>query len=132
MVWAGAKAVTGMTSSIRAEAEAFQWAAESMARFRYNKIIFESDCLPLVKMMNRTDEVWPVLKPAIEATRQALSLIPQVEVRFNTRGGNKAADRIANETYTYVSNVPKLYSNVPLWLKFQVESDMRMYGEQVG
>ena len=46
---------------------------------------------------------------------------------FDPRGGNKAADRIVNETYTFVSIVPKLYSVVPKWLNFQVMSDKTGY-----
>lgn len=65
-------------------------------------------------------------------TRQALSQIPNAVVRFYPRGGNKAADRIAKETITFVSNVPKLYFVVPKRLKFQVESNNLLYGEQVG
>lgn len=123
LLCAGASVVTGLESSIRTEAEALQWADESMARFRYDKIIFESDSLSLVKMLNEEEEVWPMLLPVIEAICQALKQISSVEVRFYPRGGNKAANRIAKETFTFVSNVSKLYSVVPEWLKFQVESD---------
>ena len=53
-MWAGERAVTGMESSIRTEAEALQWAVESMSRFRCNNIIFETDSLSLAKMINGT------------------------------------------------------------------------------
>lgn len=53
-------------------------------------------------------------------------------MKFYPRGGNKAADRIGKETITFVYSVPKLYYVVPLWLKFQVGSDMRVYENNVG
>lgn len=61
-----------------------------------------------------------------------LSQIPEVAVQFSPRGGNKAADRIAKETFTYMSNVPKLYSVEPSWLKFKDRNDISMYGEPEG
>ncbi|CAG7888743.1 unnamed protein product [Brassica rapa] len=42
------------------------------------------------------------------------------EVRYYPTGGNKAADRIAKETFTFLSNVLKLYYVVPFWLEYQV------------
>ena len=54
--------------------------------------------------------------------RHSLSQIASYEVRYYPTGGNKAADIIAKETFTFVSNVLKLYSVVQLWLKYQVES----------
>lgn len=122
----------GLESSIRTEAEALQWAVESMARFQYNNVLFETDSLCLAKMVNGTEEVWPKLLPVMDKIPQALLQIPHAEVRFFPRGGNKVAYRIAKETITFVPNVPKLYSVVPKWLKFQVESDRMLYGEQVG
>lgn len=103
-----------------------------MARFGYRNIIFESDSLSLVKMVNGIEEVWPVLQPTIEVIRSSLSQFNGVEVVFYPRGGNKAADRIAKESLTFVSSVPKLYSVLPLWLKYQVRSDIEVYGNNHG
>ncbi|XP_013589105.1 PREDICTED: putative tRNA (cytidine(32)/guanosine(34)-2'-O)-methyltransferase [Brassica oleracea var. oleracea] len=83
-----------------------------------------------ISMVNGTEEVWPKLLPVMDKIPQALLQIPHAEVRFFPRGGNKVAYRIAKETITFVPNVPKLYSVVPKWLKFQVESDRMLYGEQ--
>lgn len=65
-LWAGARSVTSSASAIVAEAEALKWAAETL-RFGYTNIIFESDAQVLVKMSNGEKQVWPLLKPTIEA-----------------------------------------------------------------
>ncbi|XP_013601216.1 uncharacterized protein LOC106412803 [Brassica napus] len=132
VIWAGARSVIKATSPILAEAEALKWGAETMASFGYNNIIFESDLLALVRMINGSEEVWPVLQPTIEVIRSTLSHIQKFDVRFSLRGENKAADRIAKESFTFVSSIPKLYSIVPVWLKYQVRSDNTMYQKNVG
>lgn len=57
VLWAGAGDVTRAASAILAEAEAFKWGVEIMAGFGYKNIIFESNSLPLVKMINGNEEV---------------------------------------------------------------------------
>lgn len=132
VIWAGARAVTRTRSPIIAEAEALKWGAETMASFGYKRIIFESDSLSLVRMINGTEETWPILRPLIEAIRVSLAQIQSFEVRFSSRGSNKAADRIAKESFTFVSSVPRLYSIVPVWLKYQVRSDKTVYQNNIG
>lgn len=73
-----------------------------MASFGYKNVIFESDSLALVKMINGSEAVWPVLKPIIEVIRFSLSQIQSCKVQYYPRGGNKAADRIAKESFTFV------------------------------
>ena len=132
VLWAEARAVTKMDSSILTEAEALRWGAETLAGFGYKNVIFETDSLSLVKMINGNEEVWPVLQPTVEMIRHALLRIQSYEVRFYPRGGNKAADRIAKETITFVFNVPQLYSVVPLWLNYHVRSDKTVYTSNIG
>ena len=132
VLWAEARAVTKMDSSILTEAEALRWGAETLAGFGYKNVIFETDSLSLVKMINGNEEVWPVLQPTVEMIRHALLRIQSYEVRFYPRGGNKAADRIAKETITFVSNVLQLYSVVPLWLNYHVRSDKTVYTSNIG
>ncbi|KAF3528284.1 hypothetical protein DY000_02037749 [Brassica cretica] len=71
-------------------------------------------------------------KPTMQVIFLLLSQIPEIVVQFSPRGGNKAADRIAKEIFTYMSNVPKLYSVEPSWLKFKGMNDISMYGEPEG
>ncbi|KAL0846170.1 hypothetical protein Bca101_019416 [Brassica carinata] len=132
VVWAGARSVAKAGSPILAEAEALRWGAETMANFGYKNIIFESDSVTLVNMINGTEATWPNLLPTIEVIRFYLLQIGRFEVRYYPRGGNKAADRIAKESITFVSSTPKLYSVVPLWLKYQVGSDNFVYHNFVG
>ncbi|XP_018465005.2 uncharacterized protein LOC108836338 [Raphanus sativus] len=132
LIWAGARAVPRLGSCIETEAEALKWAAETVVRFGYIKVIFESDSLNLIKMLNGEDQFWPILQPTLQAIYQLLSQIPEVLLRFNPRGANKAADRIAKETFTFMSNVPKLYSVEPNWLKYHVRNNISLYGEPDG
>ncbi|XP_018510873.1 uncharacterized protein LOC103846078 [Brassica rapa] len=115
LIWAGARAIQRLGSSIETEAEALQWAAETLVRFGYKRVIFETDSLTLAKMLNGEETVWLILQPTLQVISHLLSKIPEVAVQFSPRGGNKAADRIAKETFTYTSNVPKLYSVEPSW-----------------
>lgn len=68
----------------------------------------------------------------IEVIQQSLYQIKNYAVRYYPREGNQAADMIANEIFTFMSNVPKLYSLVSKWLKSHVEVDKPLYGESVG
>ncbi|RID44706.1 hypothetical protein BRARA_I01484, partial [Brassica rapa] len=75
VLWTGARTVTRLVSTIITETEVLEWSAETLAGFGYKNIIFESDSLTLVKMINGVEEVWPMLQPTIEVIRQSLSQI---------------------------------------------------------
>ena len=53
-------------------------------------------------------------------------------MQYYPKGGNKAADKIAKESFTFVSSVSKLYYVVPLWLRFKVWNDNNVYQNYVG
>uniref|UniRef100_A0A0D3BDC9 3-oxoacyl-[acyl-carrier-protein] synthase, mitochondrial n=2 Tax=Brassica oleracea var. oleracea TaxID=109376 RepID=A0A0D3BDC9_BRAOL len=74
-------------------------------------------------MLNREEEVWPRMMPIIQEMKTSLLGIMEAEVVYYPRSGNKVADRIANETTTFMSFVPKLYSILHVWLFFYVEAD---------
>ena len=131
-LWVGARSVTKAGSAIAAEAEALKWGAETLAQFGYTNIIFETDSLSLARMINGVEEVWPSLQPTVEVIRYYLLQIGSYVVRYYPRGGNKAADRVAKESITFVSSIPKLYSIVPVWLKYQVGSDKTVYQNNIG
>lgn len=84
--------MTRSVSTIITEIEALKWAAETLAGFGYKNIIFESDSLTLVKMINGVEEVWPMLQPTIEVIRQYLSQIQSLEVSYYPGRGNKTAE----------------------------------------
>lgn len=50
------------------------------------------------------------------------------KVEFFSRDGNKTADKIANEAFSFMNHVSKLYSIVPSWLKPVLEADMPYVG----
>ncbi|XP_018462688.1 uncharacterized protein LOC108833789 [Raphanus sativus] len=123
LVWAGARKMTGLRSAIEAEAEALRWASQTLAGFGYKEVTFESDSLQLVKMLKGEEKWWTVLEPILQDIVISLSVIAGWKVQFVPRDGNKSADRIAKETSTFMSFVPKLYSMMPLWLSSCLQAD---------
>lgn len=123
MLWAGAKKLLEVGSALEAEAEALRWAVSSLIGFGYRDVIFESDSQVLVKMIHGVEETWPRMKPIVQEISILLSKLAGSEVRFYNRRGNEVADRIAKETTTFTSIVPKLYSIVPKWLVSYVEAE---------
>lgn len=112
-----------MNSAIEMEAEAMRWAMQSLAGLGYTKVIFETDSLELSKMMNGEQEVWPCLKPLAQQIFHSLKHNQEFIVRYQDRSSNKVADRVAKETSTFMSNVPKLYTIMPVWLQSLYEFD---------
>ncbi|CDY23510.1 BnaC06g24790D [Brassica napus] len=123
LLWAGAKKMAVMRSAIETEAEAIRWTIQTLVGFGYSRVSFETDSLVLAKMLNGEEEFWPVLEPILQDISTSLSSNGGFEVVYYPRSGNKSADRIAKETTTFTSFVPKLYSMVPLWLKLCLETD---------
>ena len=50
--------------------------------FSYNKIMFEPDSMTLLKMINETEEVWPMLYPVIEVIRPSFSHIQDYKEKY--------------------------------------------------
>lgn len=123
MLWAGARKVSVMGSALESEAEALRWAVQIMSGFGYSKVRFETDSQLLVRMLYGEEEVWPKLKPIVQEIRHSLLSCEGWAVGFYPRSGNKVADRIAKETTTFTSFVPKLYSIAPSWLYSSLEAD---------
>lgn len=123
LVWAGAKKLAEVGSVLETEAEALRWAAQTLAGFGYEHVSFETDSLVLKQMICGEEETWPRMKPIIQDIRTILSSKGGYEVGYYPRSGNKAANRIAKETATFTSIVPKLYSIVPGWLSLCIEAD---------
>ena len=107
---------------LEAELEALRWAALSLSRFNYKKIIFETDSQHLVSLVD-DDSDCPLLKPQLQDLRQLLQHFQEAKVVFTRREGNCVADRIARESLSLLNYVPKLYSILPSWVKDQVYSD---------
>lgn len=133
MIWIGTRPITTLGSDMEAEAEAaIRWAVCTMTAFQYRRVIVESDSQVLVKMINGEEEIWPVLRPIIQHIHQTLLTAPEYVVVYQQRGENKAADRVAKETFSFPNNVPRLYSIVPSWLNSVVEMDKPLYEQVIG
>ena len=52
--------------------------------------------------------MWPILKPIIQDITHSLISFRDYLISYYLREGNKAAHRIANETFSFMNNVPKL------------------------
>ncbi|XP_056856670.1 uncharacterized protein LOC130506077 [Raphanus sativus] len=123
LIWAGAKKLAEVRSAIEAEAEAVRWALQTVTGFGYDRVQFETDSLQLMRMINGEEETWPLLEPIIQEIAALMSMREEITVVYYPRSGNKTADRIARETSTFTSFVPKLYSMSPTWLSSCLESD---------
>lgn len=123
MMWAGAKRLSDMGSVHETEMKALRWAIPTLAGFGYRNVTFESDSQVLVRMLNNEEEIWPRVKPMIQAISSSPSGMEKVEVAYYPRSGNKIAHRIAKETTMFTSIVPKLYYIVPSWLLCCMEAD---------
>ena len=71
-----------------------RWAVENKAK----RLRVVSDSELMVKQMQRKYKVKsPILRPLFEEARRLSRLIEHFEMRHTLRGGNKQADRLANE-----------------------------------
>ncbi|XP_048599883.1 uncharacterized protein LOC125579997 [Brassica napus] len=128
LLWAGAQRFEGLSSPVETEATALNWAIRSMARLGYSQVIFETDSQVLARMIEGSAETWPKIQPIIQDITQSLQKNRSYRVEFFSRDGNKTADRIAKEDFSFLNHVPKLYSMVPSWLKSVLEADMPSVG----
>ncbi|XP_024009134.1 uncharacterized protein LOC112084162 [Eutrema salsugineum] len=86
------------------------------ARLGFIRIIFEVDAKELVEIVQGASQKVQI-HPLCQDIRRALSCIPEAEVRFHVREGNKVADRIARMALSFVSDAPRLYTIMPEWIK---------------
>lgn len=122
VLWMGARALPKLKNVLEAELEALKWAILTMSRFHYKKIIFESDALNLINLLNNREE-WPSITPSLQELKRTLLQFEEVKFVFTPRGANGVADRIARESLSFLNDDPRLYSNVPCWMKTFVDLD---------
>lgn len=76
-------------------------------------------------MLKGEKEIWPRLKSIIQEISILLAGTVGYEMRYYNRSGNKVADRIAKETATFTSIVPKLYF-------FLFERMLNLFKQKIG
>ncbi|XP_013729557.1 uncharacterized protein LOC106433258 [Brassica napus] len=123
LLWTCARELPTLGSQIEVEAEAIRWAVRILGGFSYQHVIVETDSLELTKMINGIEAPWPKLRPIIQDISNLLATKKAYRVEFFPRSGNKVADRIANESLTFMSHIPKLYSIMPVWLSSLLEAE---------
>lgn len=123
VLWLGAKAIRRSRSVLEVELEALRWAVHTLSSFNYKKIIFESDSLEVVNLINN-DECWPSFAPILQDIKLLLLNFEEVRVIYSPRGCNGVADRVAKESLSFENYVPKLYSVMPIWAKQSVMVDI--------
>ncbi|XP_048615896.1 uncharacterized protein LOC125588541 [Brassica napus] len=126
LVWAGARKLSNMRSALEVEVEACRWAVQTLSGFGYTRVIIETDSLMLKRLITKEEAMWPTLQPLLQEISLLMAENRGFEMVFAPRSGNKVADRIAKETSTFASFVPKLYS-VLVWLSSLVESEKSLY-----
>lgn len=87
-----------------------------MVQLYYQKVIFESDSLELVSMINN-EEQRPSLAPILQGIKLLLSRIQELKLVLSPREGNEVADRIARESLSLLNDDPRLYHVMPNWIK---------------
>ncbi|XP_019099895.1 PREDICTED: uncharacterized protein LOC109132595 [Camelina sativa] len=122
VLWAGAQAVRCARSMLEVELEAMRGAMSSMVRLSYTKVIFESDSLGMVNLLN-SGEVWPAFAPMLQEMYGLLSLFQKVQIVYAPRVCNSVADRVARESLSLGNYDPKLYSRMSLWVNHLVLVD---------
>lgn len=122
ILWLGAKALRKTRSVLEVELEALRWAILTMTRFNYQKIIFESDSLEAVNLVN-SGEIWSAYAPILQDIKLLLLQFQAVKVSYISREGNGVADRVAKESISFENYDPKLYSLMPNWIKHYVLVD---------
>ncbi|EOA22050.1 hypothetical protein CARUB_v10002590mg, partial [Capsella rubella] len=122
VLWMGAQALRRTRSALEVELEAIRWAVTSMLRLDFQKIIFESDSLVLVNLLNN-DENWPAFAPLIQDIKDSLPLLEDFKIVYTPRGCNGVADRVAKESLSFENYDPKLYSLMPNWIQSNVMVD---------
>ena len=121
VLWLGARSLPKMENVLNVELEGL-WAALSLSRLSYRKIIFETDSQQLVSLI-RGETGNNHFRPIIEDTKQLLQRFEDVQVNFIKREGNGEADIVAKESLSFGNYDSKLYSVVQEWVKSQVEND---------
>lgn len=110
-------------SALEAETETLRWAIQVLSGFGYKDVTFETDSLVLKRLISGEEEVWPKMRPLLQEIASMMATNQGFDVVFTPRSGNKVADRIAKETTTFTSFVPKLYSLSPMWLQSCAQTD---------
>ncbi|XP_010480439.1 PREDICTED: uncharacterized protein LOC104759181 [Camelina sativa] len=116
VLWMGAQAIRCARSAMEVEMEAMRGAISSMNHLGYTRIIFESDSLGLVNLLN-SEEIWPAYAPLLYDIKGLLSSLQEFKIVYASRVCNCVADRVARESLSFGSYDPKLYSTMPLWVK---------------
>ncbi|XP_010501661.1 PREDICTED: uncharacterized protein LOC104778957 [Camelina sativa] len=96
-LWVGAQAIRCAISVMEVELEAMRAAISSMLRLNYGRVIFESDSLGMVNLLN-SEEIWPISAPLLQDIKSLLPSFQAFQMVYMPRVCNNVADRIAKES----------------------------------
>lgn len=77
----------------------------------------------LIQMIRGEEVIWPKLLLIIQDITQTLKKGTYFVMIYHSSEGNKAANTIANEAFSFMNYVLKIYFIVPGWLKSTVETE---------
>lgn len=83
-------------SSLHAEFQALLWAMKAIAQMGLTSMMFEADCLPLVKLIDE-DEEWPSMTSELDDFHCIRSLFQTFSLVFISRIHNVCADALSKE-----------------------------------
>ncbi|XP_013607736.1 PREDICTED: uncharacterized protein LOC106314409 [Brassica oleracea var. oleracea] len=120
--WMELRKLPKLRTPIEVEAEALRWAMRTMLRLNFRNVIFVSDSESLVEAL-REEPLRPSLHTYLQDITHMSKRVTSSKVIFQGREANRVADRIAKEAISLEISAPKLYTVMPIWLKFYLEND---------
>lgn len=103
------------SSPLHAEAKGLIWAMEMMKGKGYSTMHFETDCLQLLKLIQREEE-WPSMKVKLEEIQILSKVFDGFSISFLLRGMNHRADLLAKGARTRSDTVASVYVDTPVQL----------------
>ncbi|XP_010490159.1 PREDICTED: uncharacterized protein LOC104767890 [Camelina sativa] len=122
VLWMGAQAIRCAYLAMEVELEASGGAIHSMLRLNYTRVIFESDSLGLVNLLN-SEEIWHAFAPLLYDIKCLISSFQDFKIVYVPRVCNSVADRVARESLSFENYDPKFYSMMSSWIKHFVVKD---------
>ncbi|XP_018436360.1 uncharacterized protein LOC108808754 [Raphanus sativus] len=103
------------SSPLHAEAKGLIWTMEMMKDKGYHTMHFETDCLQLLKLIQREEE-WPSMEAELEEIWILSKVFDGFSISFLPRGMNHRADLLAKAARTRSDTVVSVYDETPVWL----------------
>lgn len=93
MLWAGARKLSSMESTLETKAKATRWAIQTISGFEYSRVVLETDSRALKRLIKRKEPMWPKMRSLMHEISILMGENRGYEVVHYSRSGNKIAYR---------------------------------------